>query len=268
MARKKLRGLLLVAGMAVSAGSPASVCPQNEITRCISALTGTNAPTIDNNPPGPEDIIWLADADSVREYHKAMIQVLPDSINRQRQMLIEMAATSNSRRQLQIFIYLALYEFFSGYPDQAVTSLRHARALAPEESRLVMLEHFFKTSGPLMETAIQQAGFSPPLCRQTEPAATESLRMLTGEPLESLNRQIESLPDIQWRLVAWFLMARYMNALNPCLLQADFYDYQVLRTLKSLQTSEQTHAYAGGMLEIYDAYSEGNNTGNKVSNKD
>ena len=237
---------------------PAQSCAHSKISTCISQWLEENATERGGNTANLADsgsaVTLLPSRPNFKAYHEALILVLPEKLTKNRSAIIEAASVATRTEQVESFIQLTLYEFFSGYPERATGSLHHASALAPEDSRVIMLTHFINGAAPHLELAVRKAGFANHVCGFTERQAGQGMELLSSKPFQQLQHQIQGLPDTSLRLQSLFLLARYMEALNQCLPLAEYYDYLVFRELLDIHSPAQQQRLANATLSTYRFY--------------
>lgn len=223
-------------------------CDHQDIKRCIQGLAIASSAEPSEPAPNPP---WLIRSPEFLLYHQALLTVAPKAAAKAKQTIVAIAATLPSLDQQEIFIELALMEFFGGDSNSAAASLEHALALSDQATPIVLLQYFMSKNKAAMERLIRDAGFSLNECNDPEQAKLTSLRILDNLQKTSFHQQIQTLPHIQWQLLSWFLLARYMETLNQCLLLPRFYDYQLYLALKAIESNQQQRQWARWTQRLY-----------------
>lgn len=223
----------------------AAPCEHSRIQLCILELAAADQQQTLSSRPWPVSNALFA------HYHQALLKVKPQQAKNAKHEIIALTVTLPPSDQQDLYAQVAMIEFFAGSGENAIASIKHALALSDENSSLILLQHFMQENQIAMNQVIHLAGFSPTSCDDKKQSKWRSLQVLDDENTLRLNQQIDSLPDIRQRLLSWFLLARYMDSLNPCLLLSRFYDYQIILTLRSLQPKPQRAMWARWTKSLY-----------------
>lgn len=228
-------------------------CQSRNIAECIQQWLENLPKKEPLTPPGDSAALVPLDHDFLI-YHQALVEVKPERIRSLRQSILDTASIAPAKQQAKIFIHLSMLEFFSGYPERAKQSLHHASIVAPDDSRVVMLHHLTEQSRTAIEKIIRETGFAEPSCQSPAHQIKQGLSLLLAEPFRQLELNVLAMPDTRLRLGALFLLARYMEVLNPCLPIADYYDYRLYQELSASENLQEKRQLGKAALETYRNY--------------